>query len=188
MVASGHKPKRAIAAALANARSSKKMAKGGMVDDESDQMLKDDTIGSVDSMSDEGRAGEPIYPEGNDDRGLSSNVETQETLAKALQQAGFKSNNNSHSFESDDSVAGSMMSKGGIVQPEHGDSLGNKPELDWVDDGGSEPMSVQAASKGAGGPMEHSHTAASGPGLSDTAKAAIAAKKKKRVYGSYDPR
>ena len=198
MVASGHKPKQAIAASLANARKYKNMAKGGQVfqegDDESDESLHEDALGSVDSHADEGEAGEPINPVQDDPRGLSANVETQETLAKALQAAGFSSNNNSNDFDPDDSVAGSHMSKGGQVQSEQGQPLGNKPDLDWIDDGNGEPMSVQAGSKGQPGSLEHRPMVMEAgdvkpSGLSKEAQLAIDKRKKARKYGTpFDPK
>ena len=183
MVASGHKPRQAIAAALANARKSKKMAEGGMVDSE----LQNDALGSVDSAHDEGEAGEPINPDGSDQQGLSANVVDVQALAKALQEADHKSNNNSNSFEADDSVAGSKMSKGGQVQSEHGEALGTKPDLGWIDADTAEPMSDEPAKAAS---MDHTEDTGvpMSMALSEEAKAAIAAKKKKRVYGNSEPK
>lgn len=177
MVASGHKPKQAIAAALANARQSKKMAEGGMVDD--------DAMGSIDSAHDAGEAGEAVYPEGMDDQGLSSNVEEQQALAQALQKSGHAANDNTHDFEPDDSVAGAPMAEGGLVVDHANNMVGNKPELDFIDDGSEEPMSAAPMKPAAG-------KAAPAPGmtagLSEDAKRALARKKAARRYGQNDPK
>lgn len=183
LVRSGRKPKQAIAVALSNARKYKHMAAGGMIDDDEDEM------GSMNVAGDMGAAGEAVYPEGQDQEGLSPNVMLAEKLAEGLQARKYVANDNSVSYEADDMVAGKKMNKGGIVQPESDTMVGNKPELDWIDDGMGEPMSVQAKSKGAGGPMAHAPVGdPTGMGLSEEAKAAIARKKKSRMYGSYDPR
>lgn len=190
MVRSGHKPKVAIAASLANQR--KHLAEGGEVDGDHDER-EDLGLGSVDSAHDEGLAGEAVYPEGMDDEGLSDNVMDAEALAEGLQARRTKANNNHNSFESDDMVAGQKMNKGGQVQSEHGQPEGNKPALDWEDDGNGEPMSVQAESQGQPGSLEHrpmrdAAGAVEPSGLSEEARKAIAKKKAGRKIFNYDPK
>ena len=190
MVRSGHKPKVAIAASLANQR--KHLAEGGEVDGDHDER-EDMGLGSVDSASDEGLAGEAVYPEGMDDEGLSANVMDAERLAEGLQARRMKANDNHNSFNPDDMVAGQKMNKGGQVQSEQGQALGNIPELNWEDDGNGEPMSVQAGSKGQPGSLEHRPMrdeagAVLPSGLSEEAKRAIAKKKAGRKIFHYDPK
>ena len=197
MVASGHKPKQAIAAALANARKYKKMAEGGEIEMEGspedlheEAALRSQSLGSVDSAHDEGEAGEPIYPIQSDDEGLSPNVEEEESLAKALQKAHYASNQNSHSFEADDEVAGHKMADGGLVEEHANNEVGSKPSRD-MRDASEEPMAEEMSSMGARGPDEHRAAQPGAPmpsGLSEEAKRALAAKKAKRRYGSYDPK
>ena len=195
MIASGHKPKQAIAASLANARKSKKMAEGGMMEEDSaadmsaESAARSQERGSIDSSHDAGEAGEAIYPIQDDPRGLSENVDAMASLAKAIQEAGHSANDNTHDFDPDDSVSGQEMAKSGQEQDGTvGDSMvGNKPDLDWVDDGSSEPMADEPMK-----PAAAARAAQAAPGmtaaLSDEAKRALAAKKAKRRYGSFDPK
>ena len=184
LVKSGRKPKQAIAIALAHQRQMKHMSEGGLVESQQDS---DD--GDISSQGDMGSPGEATYPQHDDDEGLSPNVMSAEALAKGLQEQKYAANQNSNSYEADDMVSGAKMNKGGQVQPEQGMALGNKPDLDWIDDGDGEPMSVQAKSDGSGGPMESGeHSAPVGPGLSDTALEAIRKKKASRKIFNYNPR
>ncbi len=192
MIKAGHKPSQAVAASLANSR---KYAKGGEVDDEQeDSDLKDLQLGSVDSRGDMGEAGEPIYPEQSDDEGLAIGAtEDASRLAEGLMAKHYGANDNSNDYNPDDTVSGQKMAKGGQVQPEEGMALGNKPDLDWIDDGNGEPMSVQAGSDGSGGPLEHRPMRdvagdIKPSGLSKEAQLAIDKRKKSRKYGQYDPR
>lgn len=171
-----------------NVKKSLGFAEGGMVD--SDEESENPEMGSIDMHGDSGPSGDPVYPKDPDDSGLSENVERESMLVRHLQAAKYGANDNSNDFNPDDSVAGAKMNKGGQIQPEQDTIVGNKPDLDWIDDGMGEPMSVESSSKGFGGPVEHS--AVDGvpghPGLSEEAKRAIMQKKKSRRYGSYDPR
>jgi len=162
MVKSGMKPKQAIAAALSHQRQMKKMAMGGMVEDKMDT---DD--GSIDAGSDEmGMPGQAVYPEGDDEQGLSENVMKAQALAEGLQAARMKANDNSVSYEADDMVAGKRMADGGLVDDADGmhEMLGSKPE----------PKS--------GGPEAPMSGVEMSMGLSDEAKKALMAKKAKRSY------
>jgi hypothetical protein len=140
MVRSGHKPKQAIAAALANARHYKNMAEGGYVEgeDESLEQLHEDTRGSVDSAHEDGAAGEPINPIQDDPEGLSPNVMDEQAMAEAIQRSGDAANDNTHNFEPDDHVAGKKMAEGGLVVHEADNMVGNKPEP--KSDGTEAPM------------------------------------------------
>lgn len=195
LVGSGRKPKQAIAIALSKKR---KYSKGGIIDnsDMSSEMAHMKPSQSQDRGDGSEPVGEPTYPMGDDEEGLSDNVMDEQALAEGLQKKRYAANDNSNSYQYDDSMAGSKMSKSGQEQAHDSSddmsterSVGNKPQLDWIDDGNGEPMSVQAQSKGAGGPLEHSpvepgHTEA----LSEEAKKALAAKKMRRSYGQYNPR
>jgi len=192
MIASGHPAKQAIAAALANSRKSKKMAEGGMVEHESLEHKMDSDpeqdlgFGSIDSAHDAGRAGEPVYPVGMDPDGLSQNVMDEQALARAIQAAGHRANDNSHDFNPDDSVAGSKMAHGGLVEDHANNMVGSKPDLDFIDDGTGEPMSSMPMK-----PADVAHAPASAGmtmALSEEAKRALAMKKAKRSYGKYDPK
>lgn len=183
LVRSGRKPKQAIAMSLSNARKSRKMAEGGMIEE-------DEEMGSKNTHGDDGMSGEAVYPQDGNDQGLSENVLEAQSLAEGLQASRMKANDNSVSYEADDKVAGVKMNKGGIVQPEQDTNVGNKPELEWINDGMGESMSVEQKSMGAGSREAHAPVdgVAGHPGLSEEAKKAIAQKKKSRRYGSYDPR
>lgn len=166
MVAAGHPVKNAVAASLAMARKSKKMAMGGMVDDDE---------GSVES------AGEPVYPENDDAEGLSDSVMDAEMGADGLQARKMKANDNSVSYQADDSVAGSMMSKSGLKQADLAQALGNKPDLGWINDGTGEPMGDEPDKPT---DMEHSKIEGvpMGMGLSSEAMEALKKKKNRRQY------
>jgi len=155
LVKSGRKPKQAIAIALANARKSKKMAEGGEVEMEGspadraeESALQSQARGSVDSRGDSGEAGEPIYPIQDDNEGLSYNVMDAEAMAKGLQARRTKANDNTHDFDPDDSVAGKKMARGGQIEDKDAlhASHGGKPDLDFINDGDGEPMSVEGMS------------------------------------------
>lgn len=186
LMRSGRKPKQAVAIALASARKSKKMAEGGMIDEDMSDMGR----GSVDSMSDEGRTGDPVYPKGMDPDGLSSNVMDEQKMAEALQAAKYGANDNTHDFEADDDVAGERMADGGLVVDEANDIVGDKPSQE-MRDASEEPMAEEMSSMGARGPDEHRMA---GPGeirpsaLSKEAMEAIMRKKKARKYGESDPK
>lgn len=128
----------------------------------------------------------PTNPEHSDPEGLSENVMEAERLAEGLQASRMKANDSSVSYEANDSVAGSRISRPGQMQEDHADTMvGNKPDLDFIDDGTEESMSSMPAKPAAGfkAPGEPS-----GPGLSAEAKQAIARKRASRRYGSYDPK
>lgn len=176
---SGRKPKQAIAIALANARKYKKMAEGGYVEG-------DDEEGSHNVGGDMGEPGEAVYPMGEDDQGLSDNVMEAQSLASALQSERYAANDNMVEYESDDNVAGKKMNKGGQVQPEHDTNVGNKPDLEWINDGTGEPMSSMPKKPAS---VEHANADAGMTlGLSEDAKEALRKKKMNRRYGSYNPK
>ena len=200
LVKSGMKPKRAIAASLAEARRHK-MAEGGEVEMEGspedlheESAMREQAQGSHDSAHDEGEAGEPIYPIQSDAEGLSMSVQDVEELMSALQSKKYAANQNSHDFNPDDPMGGQKMSRGGQIEDKDAmhASVGGKPDLDFIDDGDGESMSVEAASKGHGGPDEHSLNPDAGAvmpsGLSEEAHRALLAKKKARRYGQFNPR
>lgn len=215
LVKAGHKPKQAIAIALSQARKHKmaeggmadappyqdpnnpvvnsikkafKMSEGGMVEEGMEEDA-DDNEGSVNVAGDMGESGKPVYPRDDDDQGLSENVMDAQELYEGLTAEKSKANNNTRSFEANDSVAGKKMNKSGIKQSESGMALGNKPDLDWINDGTEDSMSVEGRSKGAGGGMEHSKVGdPSGPELSEEAKKALAMRKAARRFGVYSPR
>lgn len=188
LVKSGRKPKQAVAIALSNARKYKKMAEGGMVED--DEEMENPHNGDMNVGGDMGEAGEAIYPKDDDDQGLSNNVMDAQALAEGLQASRYAANDNSVEYEANDMVAGNKMDKSGQKQSDKGMPLGNKPDLDWVNDGDGEPMSVQKMSKGSGGPLEHSKDVMGGQtlGLSEEAKKVLMEKKMKRKYGMYNPK
>ena len=198
MIRSGHKPKQAIAAALSNQRKYKHMAKGGMVDMEGspedmheEAEMRSQARGSIDSAHDAGEAGEAINPIQDDPEGLSPNVMDEQRMAEALQSRRYSANQNSHSYEADDSVAGQKMAHGGLVVDHANNMVGNKPDLDFINDGEEEPMAEEMSSMGAKGPDEHRMASPGMPspsGLSEEAKRALAAKKKNRRYGQNDPK
>lgn len=169
MVKSGRPAKQAIAASLAMARKSKKMAMGGMVEDD-----------------DEGSAtmpGDATYPEGDDQQGLSESVMDAQSENEGLQADRYAANDNTNEFNPNDMVAGSKMSKGGLAQSEMAQALGNKPDLSWINDGTGEPMSSMPSKPA---DMEHSMIDSvpmvSPSGLSAEAMEAIRAKKKNRRF------
>lgn len=167
MVKSGRPAKQAIAASLAMARKSKKMAMGGMVDDEDDGT----------SMM----AGDPVYPKGDDSQGLSEQVMDAQEENEGLQAEKYSANDNTNSYEADDMVAGSKMAKGGLAQSELAQALGNKPDLDWINDGTGEPMGSMPDKPASLG-HEMISGVPGGMGLSKEAMEALAMKKKNRRF------
>lgn len=118
LVKAGHDPKQAVAIALATKRKYKKMADGGMVEDE----MEESPV--------------PSYPMHSDNEGLSPSVEAVSDENEDLQSERYAANDNTHTFEADDNVSGSKINKGGLVQPETtGEMLGTKPDLAWINNG-----------------------------------------------------
>ena len=161
-VKSGMKPKMAIAAGLAKKR---KYAMGGEVE-----------------ADDDSEVGQPTYPMGTDEEGLSESVMEEQELAKHLQSDRYAANDNTHDFEADHPTMGSKMREGGVAQPEQANiEVGNKPDLDWIDEGTEEPMDSMP-SKPAAMARDSMNMEPMGMGLSDEAKAALKAKKMKRRF------
>lgn len=172
-------------------------AEGGEVEPDLDE---DPNEGSHNVGGDMGEPGLPVYSKGEDREGLSDSVMLVEAMNRHLQAQKYAANQNTHDFDPDDSVSGEKMAKGGVVQGEYADTMvGNKPELEWIDDGDAEPMDSEDKREGAGreepmhpgrmSPGEHAVMGdPMGMGLSVEAKEAIARKRKSRRYGAYDPR
>lgn len=161
LMQSGRPQKQAIAAALSNARKYKKLSAGGYADFDEGAESDDDTeanrsINELQSMG-EDRPDEIMNPESQDEERM---------LARAL----------FNRAESDEL----HMAMGGLVQPEHGMPLGNKPSED-MSSTTEEPMSSEPAK-----PSELDHALIDGvpasPGLSDDALAAISERKKRRRF------
>lgn len=125
LVKSGKKHKEAIAAALAMARKSKKMAEGGMVADDQDK----DASSDLDSESQRG-PGE-LMDQANfaarDDVASPMEQKKERSLADAL-------------YEASEESELPHLAEGGLVQPEYsGEESGNKPEPKF--DSSEEPAS-----------------------------------------------
>lgn len=168
---SGMKPKMAIASALAKKR---KFAMGVEVPDEDD--------------GDSESPGMPVYPMNDDSVGLSDSVVQESELLKHLQADKYAANDNTVEYDPYYETKGQKMNEGGVAQPEEPNiEVGNKPNLEWIDDGTEEPESSMPNKPSA---LGNGSTGGepSGMGLSEDAKKALAMKKKTRRYGSYDPR
>lgn len=156
MISAGHDPKQAVAASLATARKYKKMAMGGMVD------ADDDADEGTNNTEDSQRSLGEIQAQG---RSLPQEVENPEMemhadkLAKALY---------------DKAQENEMMafSKGGLVEDMDTDE-GTKPSMDMVAMT-EEPMDDEPMKPA---PAEHTMM-----GLSEEAKMALMAKKRKRMF------
>lgn len=159
MVRSGMKPKHAVASFLADKYKEKKMSQGGVVGMDED-----------DGSSEE--PGMPVYPMKDGEDGLSDIVMQEQALAKHLQEERYAANDNTVSYESNDAVSGSKMNRSGVEQPEHGEALGTKPDLDWINEDRTEQPMPKVPS---------------GMGLSDEAKMAIEKKKKARRFVQATP-
>lgn len=182
MMKAGHPQKQAIAAAMSMKRKAKKMAEGGMVEEEGSEMEE----GSHNMGDDNGMSGMPVYPKGEDEaEGLSESVLAEEMLAKGLQARRMKANDNSNSYEAFPGSIdkGQKMNEGGLlVEAGHVDDKGDKPELGWVDDGTSEPMSSMPDKPADIGHSIISEVPINEKMLSKEAMEAIRAKKMKRRY------
>jgi hypothetical protein len=162
---------------MAMKRKKKMMASGGMVEES-----EEGNEGSVNAGDTEGEAGDPVYPEGSDKEGLSESVMAEQALAKGLQERRMKANDNYNEYDPyPGKQAGKEMNKGGLVQSESGQPLGNKPDLGWVDDGSEEPMSELSGHVAS---LAHPvvQGVPGGPALSEEAKKALADKKMKRRF------
>lgn len=157
MIAAGHDPKQAVAASLANARKYKKMADGGMVDfDNDDNERTNNAENAQRSLSE-------IQAQG---RSLPQDVENPEMeahddkLAKAL-------------YDKAEEEEMSAFSAGGLVE-EHDTNVGNKPDME-IASVMAEPLSDEPEK-----PAEMEHEMPGG--LSEAAKQALMAKKRKRMF------
>lgn len=214
MVKAGHPQKQAIAAALSLARKSKKMAEGGLAEDE----LKDGingaepepgthSFGSEEPQSSQPEGQLEMYSEGGEagddqDSSESSDLDqyAQRSLGELMDQADFAARDEVMSpnqekrqrsladalFDANEEDELVHFAKGGLVQEEFSEEEGlegNEPEP-REHDGTEEDMSVQADSKGSGGPLEHKIEGApkKAMGYDDEVNAAILAKKKSRRY------
>lgn len=145
-----------------------KMAEGGVVEgDEGDSE----------------EAGDAVYPKGTEEQGLSQSVLAEQMLAKGLQMKKMKANDNTNSYNPfPGKEVGQKMNESGLLVNEHPESaLGNKPDLDWIDDGTGEPMSSMPNRPASLG-HEQINGVPGGPALSDEARSAIEAKKRKRRF------
>jgi hypothetical protein len=105
MVKNGSKPRMAIAASLAQARKT---------------MMAEPDQGTAEE------AGEPVYPKGTDETGLSENVLVAEAMADGLQERKYAANDNTVSYESDTPVQGHTKIEQGQRQAE-AQPEGSKP-------------------------------------------------------------
>lgn len=179
LMKSGRPQKQAVAIALSQARKSKKMTQGGMVEED------DCNEGAVNAGDAVGEAGNAVYPEEMGNDSLSESVMAEQALAKGLQAKKYKANDNSNEYNPyPGKQAGKEMNQGGLLVEDPADivdNYGNKPELDWVNDGTSEAMSVEPMKPdGVEHPVEDS--VPMGPGLSKEAVSAIEERKKKRRF------
>lgn len=202
MMKAGHPQKQAIAASLANARKYRKMNQGGMMGyaeggevqslehggmEDMEPELKDMEFhgGKNESMAEMAETGDfnrglnEINEEGRDHPDQVANpseMEEAQSFAAALRKQAMGMN----------SVHNYAM--GGLVQdgPAEDEKLhGTQPELDWVDDGMEDKDMLPQKPGMVGDTMNQMP---SGPELSIEAKKALAAKKKMRMYGKYDPK
>ncbi len=199
MMKSGRPQKSAIAASLASARKFKKMAKGGMVD--MDKEDPENYMRSLNEIRDDGEyyPNEVANPNEQDEaqgfaaalRRQANNSLSPENYASGGYVKGDSNEDYEKSYqksEEEDEEGEKGYAQGGLVQagPEEDQRLnGAQPELGWIDDGTSEPMSAepmkpQGQMRMGGEP--------SGPGLSAEAKAAILRRKMGRRYGAFDPK
>lgn len=176
--------------------------RGGVISHEEPDLKEDMNEGDHNESDEKGLPGRAVYPMDEDRQGLSDSVMLVQALNRQLQKQKYPANDNTNDFEPNDSVAGKKMMRGGEVQDStRGDmQVGNKPELDWINDGTEEPIDSEDREEGgmhaepmhpsrSGSPMEHrTDIDPSGMGLSPEAREAIKMKKKSRRYGSYDPR
>lgn len=156
LVDSGHKPKQAIAIALANARKYKKMAEGGWV---------------------EGQDEPATNPAHQDEEGLSENVMEEERQDSGLESEGLSHNNETPEFNAEPSMPmGHAEAADGLVEALLADtSLGNKPVVH--EDGTEEPMSELAGTE-----ADLEHPMESGVPMSPAlSKEAIEALKRKKA-------
>lgn len=158
LVGSGRKPKEAVAIALAHKRkSSKMMASGGMVDPDDDMDLgtnnSEDAQRSLAELQIQGRS-KPQDVE-NPEEQMEANH-----LAKAL-------------YEQSQKAESLNFADGGLVEDEDGMN-GTEPSMEMVSDT-AEPMDAEPMKPA---PLEHSMMS----GLSEAARMAIEAKKKKRRF------
>lgn len=163
MIKSGKKPKEAVAAALSMKRKTTKMSDGGIVSDDMDEDVSSD----FDENASRGLT--ELQSQGESHPNDVMNPEYQEAdrmLAKALYE------------QSEKHEMGYAM--GGLVQPDYGMDLGNKPSEDMSD------TSMEDMSSGLDKPDRLEHAMVDGAtqvgGLSDDAMKALAEKKKKRRF------
>lgn len=172
MVRGGKKQKHAIASALASARKYKRMPE------------EEDDLGDVNVQGDMGISGYAVNPKDPIDEGLSENVMLAQAINDDLQEKRYAANDNTVEYEEDHLLSGKKMNRGGIAQPEKGESRGTRPNLEWIDDGTEEPMSSMPNKPGG---LEHAiiDGVPDSPGLSAEARIAIARRKKGRRYDGY---
>jgi len=187
---SGHPQKQAIAAALAMKRKSAKKgyAEGGMVDEYDD---------NDDPMMSAGHPGMPAMVSHAEEERQSGGEPGLSIVAYSMKGESHPDEvANPTEMDEDRMFAAALRKKasmamstenpegayamGGLVQPEHGEALGNKPSEDMRDDS-REDMHPEPH---AGGPGEHAvyDSVPMGAGLSEQAKQAILARKKARRY------
>lgn len=161
MVRAGHKPRQAIAAALANARKYKKMAEGGMVEPE-DEMLDKGPEDYQRTLGQISRDGD-YHPQ---DVANPAEMDEDADIAAALRRQ----------VRGDLGLDGEAhFAMGGLVVagPEEDSPVGAKPEEDMASES-EEPMGSMPAKPDK---MEHAV-----PKLTDAAMAAIEERKKKRRF------
>lgn len=150
----GMSTRKATAMAIAEAFKEKKMAMGGMVEDE---------------MSDEMEQEIPIYPEG-EDNGLSESTEMGSKLAQGLLNSKMKANDNTVSYQAEHPMKGAEMDEPGLLDEKDSlhSSVGSKPS-----------MKMQAVTSEPMADMKNPANIAVDP---EEAMKAIMERKKKRKY------
>lgn len=141
-----------IAASMVAKR--KKMKNGGMVEED---------------MQDEVRGLPELNAMAKEDEGGIANP-SQQDMQRSLAQKLFEMS------ELEEYAEGGLVVKGPGTAP-----TGNKPALDWVDDGTEEPMGLEPMKAASLGHAVES-SVPMGPALSEEARMAIEAKKKRRRF------
>lgn len=199
MVKSGYRPKQAVAASLAKARKYKKMSDGG-------QVVSDGGMGDM-PQEEYFKGGKDESMEKMDRKGPE---DFQRSLNEIREDGEYYPSEVANPNEQDEArgfaaalrrkAMGEMSPEGyaygGMVQdgPEGDEPVGNKPAEGNEKDGGMDStMTENETSMGRPGiqGLEHSKMGepeTSSLGLSEEAKEAIRMKKKRRMYGMYDPK
>lgn len=140
-----------------------RFADGGMIGDDGDE----DATSDLDQEADRTIGEESILGDMNPEKVYNPEYQDHERmLAKKL-------------FEKSEREENKYAEGGLVVKSGHVDSVGDKPELDWINDGTEEPASLAPVNESG---VEHPLSVPPGPELSEAVKQALLSSKKKRRY------